>query len=427
MNLLKSLFHICSVMLFNFRSHQVVTIRSYSSTQEKKNTVRQTEEILKKYWNSFKNANPSKKSTRNKILFTTGIGILAYYLYLTYESLDARVKKMSNVFEKGKINQKIKMFSKNLIKRENLENTLIQILQDFSGGNYYLIMGEHGTGKSTLIRNTILKLKEPKGVVHFECPSEMNNFTKELANHLDSHKGFTWYIKPVENSKYPTWNLLKAQLVNMSYYYEEKYKRPVVLVLDQVDRIAKKDSEFLGILQDFAKDCADNYSLVIIFVASEGLVSRLLQSRSAWSRASISFEVGDIPDEEAVKFLQNFAIDPKIAERVVKYLTGGRFALLNQFQKLNRYRINSFEEFKMKLFKQIKKDLDMIEFSINHKIFTKLIEVHRIDISQAKFDIPLNMIHKLIEVNILKENQDYTVSFHSRYVDTFFREQIKPE
>ncbi|RHZ65139.1 hypothetical protein Glove_319g144 [Diversispora epigaea] len=332
-------------------------------------------------------------------------------------SPNAQIKKMANVFEKGKIDQKTNIpISEKLIKRENLENTLIKILQNTSGKNYFLIMGEHDTGKSTLIQNTIMKLKEPKGVVHFECPLEVNDFAKELANHLN-----------FEHSKYPTWNLLKTQLVDMSYYYKKKYKRPVVLVLDQVDRIAKNDSRFLEILQDFAKDCADRHSLIIIFIASEGLVPQLLRSRFAWSRANIPLEISDIPDEEAVKFLQNFAIDLKIAERVVKYLTGGQFALLNQFQITDQYSINSFEEFKNQLFKQIERDLQMIEFPINHKIFTKLIEEHRINSSQAKSGIPLNMIRKLVEANILKEHQDYTISFHSRYVDTFFREQIKLE
>jgi hypothetical protein len=37
----------------------------------------------------------------------------------------------------------------------------------------------------------------------------------------------------------------------------------------------------------------------------------IITARSAWSRAIIPFEVGDIPDEQAVKFLQDFNIDPK--------------------------------------------------------------------------------------------------------------------
>jgi len=150
------------------------------------------------------------------------------------------------------------------------------------------------------------------------------------------------------------------QLLRTAAYYMEKYKRPIVLVLDQIDRIAKQDPRFLGILQDFAKDCADKGTIVIVFIASEGLVPQIMKcrdvmifniliymvefllniipiftARSAWSRA-ITLDVGDIADKEAVKFLQDSGIDEKKAEDAVKYLTGGRFTLLKEVQILNR-------------------------------------------------------------------------------------------
>src|SRR6185369_13567907 len=75
------------------------------------------------------------------------------------------------------------------------------------------------------------------------------------------------------------WNLLSLQLLHTADYYMEKYKHPIVLVLDQVDHIAKSDPKFLGILQDFAKNCADRGTLVIVFIASEGLVLQIMKCR----------------------------------------------------------------------------------------------------------------------------------------------------
>ncbi|CAG8612737.1 1349_t:CDS:2 [Gigaspora rosea] len=60
----------------------------------------------------------------------------------------------------------------------------------------------------------------------------------------------------------------------------------------------------------------------------------------------------------------------------------------------------------------------------NHEFFIKIIEVHRIDIKQAKPIMSLNMICKLVEANIIQEHQNYTVSFHSRYIETYFKEAI---
>ncbi|CAG8564346.1 5604_t:CDS:2, partial [Paraglomus occultum] len=297
----------------------------------------QTEKVLKKYWNSFKTVvtDPSKKS-------------------------QSPVQKNGRYFQKGKNLSGIE-----LVKCENLENALKEILQS-SFRKYFLISGEYGTGKTTLVQNTIFNLQEPKGVVLFECSSDVKGFAEELSNHLDSN------------------------------YYMKKYKPPIVLILDQVDRIAKEDPKFLRILQDFAKDCAEKGTLVIIFIASEGLVPQIMKSRSAWSRANIPF---DISDEEAVKFLQD---------------SGGRFILLKEVQILNQVNPkNLVEKFKEQTFTQIKRDLDTVELPENHEFFIKLIEVDRIDIKNANTIIPLNMIHKLVEANILKENQDYTVSFHS--------------
>ncbi|CAG8649106.1 7659_t:CDS:2, partial [Ambispora gerdemannii] len=422
------------------RSRQLVLIRPYNSSQEKET---QAEKGLKKYWNSFKTVvtDPSKKLASKKVLYTMGIGLVISYLYFTHESPRAQDKKMADVFKKGKIDREFNPTK--LVKRENLENALKEILQ-LSFQRYFLISGEHGTGKTTLVQNTILNLQEPKGVIHFECPSDVKEFAKKLSKQLDCElypfklrdiivqlatnairKGSTWYVEQDGYSEYSNWDLLSMQLLRTANYYMKKYKRPIVLILDQVDRIAKEDPKFLRILQDFAKDCADKGTLVIVFIASEGLVPQIMKSRSAWSRASTPFEVGDISDEEAVKFLQDSGIDKKKAEDAVKYLTGGRFTLLKEVQLLNRVNPkNLVEKFKEQMFTQIKRDLDTVELPANHEFFIKLIEVDHIDIQKAKTVIPLNMIHKLVEANILKENQDYTVSFHSRYIDTYFKEVI---
>ncbi|CAI2190537.1 19455_t:CDS:2 [Funneliformis geosporum] len=375
---------------------------------------------------------PSKKSARNKILSTAGIGLVTSYWYFTDETPNDQIRKMVDIFEKGKIDLGADMsVIGNLIKREDLEKRLKEMLRISSEmGTYFLIVGEHGTGKTTLVRNTILKLEKPKGVAHFECPSDINHFAKKLAKHLNCEL-YTYRFRdvimqwmtnairkePVDNLKYPSWELLSMRLSNVASYYMRKHKRPIILVLDQVDRIAKQDPIFFGILQDFAKDHADRRSIIIVFIAT----------RSAWSRVTIPFEVGDIPDEQAIKFLQDFKIDPKIAEHVVKYLTGGRFSLLKRF--LSEHQINqgknSFEEFKEKLFWETKRDLYMMKLPRNHEFFLKLANVHHIEIEEARSYMPIDMIHKLVDINILKEHQDFTVSFHSRYVDTYFKEVLQ--
>ena len=70
--------------------------------------------------------------------------------------------------------------------------------------------------------------------------------------------------------------------------------------------------------------------LLVIFIY-------LFIARSSWSRADIPLEVNDISDDNAVKYLQALDIKENIAKDVVKYLTGGRFSLLNLFVRKSRY------------------------------------------------------------------------------------------
>ncbi|CAG8763918.1 18160_t:CDS:2, partial [Dentiscutata erythropus] len=189
-----------------------------------------------------------------------GIGLIISYLYFAYESPRARDRNLVNVFKKGKICREINLpLSKKLFKREKLENDLKKTLQlPLPLNNYFLILGEHGTGKTTLVQNTILNLQEPKGVAYFECPLNVKDFAKNLSKHLDCEL-------------YP----FKLRDVIVQWITRK------VLILDQVDRIAKDDPKFLGILQDFAKDCADKGSIVVVFIASEGISPQIMKCSDA--------------------------------------------------------------------------------------------------------------------------------------------------
>ncbi|CAH1759752.1 12887_t:CDS:2 [Entrophospora sp. SA101] len=172
-----------------------------------------------------------------------------------------RDRKMVDVFKKGKVHPEVNPpISKKLVKCENLENDLRKFLQCSLNSRYFLILGKLGTGKTTLIQSTILNLQEPKQFMLTKAPSAVEQ---------DNH------------SEYSNWNLLSIQLLDTTYNYMKKYKHPMVLILDQVDRIVMNDQKFIEILQDFAKDCADESSLIVVFIASEGLVPQIMRSRSS--------------------------------------------------------------------------------------------------------------------------------------------------
>ena len=83
------------------------------------------------------------------------------YFYLTCESPEAQIRNMKYIFEKGKVDLQ-KHLPNILISRTEIEKILKEILRPSFPYAYNLIMGESGTGKTTLIKQTILSLENPK-------------------------------------------------------------------------------------------------------------------------------------------------------------------------------------------------------------------------------------------------------------------------
>ncbi|CAG8784513.1 6818_t:CDS:1, partial [Acaulospora colombiana] len=59
--------------------------------------------------------------------------------------------------------------------------------------------------------------------------------------------------------------------------YKAKYNKPAVIVYDNVSRLVHKNPEILDILQDDAKDNADDQIYIAVFVSSEGAVPRRME------------------------------------------------------------------------------------------------------------------------------------------------------
>ena len=103
-----------------------------------------------------------------------------------------------------------------------------------------------------------------------------------------------------------------------------------LLVIDAADKIYMKDPDLLFDIQALAKDGADSGCLRVVFVFSETSAFEMLQSHSHASR-SRKFLVGEIEDDEAVDCLVSKGINKENATDAVARITGGRFALLNDY------------------------------------------------------------------------------------------------
>ena len=78
-------------------------------------------------------------------------------------------------------------------------------------------------------------------------------------------------------------------------------------------------------------------------------------------------------------------------------------------------------ELKKAFYTPLKTELSALK--LDHRPFLKILEAHSIEQEQAEIIFGKNILQKLIEYNILMVN-NRRVSFHSRYIETYFREVI---
>ncbi len=141
------------------------------------------------------------------------------------------------------------------------------------------------------------------GVVYFEIPREANTFSTELQTCLgyDLHEAdpIAGLIRRInlttKEEKMPdtkdepsaSFQPLHHALLLAANDFKAKHGRPMTLVLDGVEWIARDAPAFLLGLQRLAKQCADRNQLLIVFVVSDNAVVEHMQQDSTFSRADI--------------------------------------------------------------------------------------------------------------------------------------------
>ena len=83
----------------------------------------------------------------------------------------------------------------------------------------------------------------------------------------------------VDEPKVSGWERAMRALNRVSEVYKAKHDKPMVIVYDNISQLVHKNPEILDILQDDAKDNADNRKYIAVFVSSEGSVPRRMECK----------------------------------------------------------------------------------------------------------------------------------------------------
>jgi len=355
-----------------------------------------------------------------------GMGMMAAGEYMWGEP--SKERNMLWTFEKGGARGWYVKKNTAHVERPELLASLKALLQPDESDNYAVVIGEHGTGKSTAVRDTIDALEDPKGVVYVSTPDVVSDFGTELAKAVgynfvfwDAIGGFRRGMSQAEKEPLASYRPVRQALLNTATAYKKKHNRPIVLVIDAADRIAKDNPKFFGILQDFAKDCADQGLLRVVFVSSEGVALPLLQSSSAWSRSLRPIEVGEITDNQAVAYLVKRGVDENNAQDAVKNITGGRFSML--VEHAGEFQARSNAEWAEELDRRLSNFLDKAKFDANSKGFALLLECGVAERMLLPY-FSSSQIDQLLKANVISLHSNGTCSFQARYIERFFERRF---
>ena len=216
------------------------------------------------------------------------------------------------------------------------------------------------------------------------------------------------------------WSQLEDKLLDVGAAYLAKYGCPPVLVVDGADVLYKENPKFLTKLQTLAKNAADANTLRVVFVMSEKAAFEMLQSHSHCSRSKI-FVVGDIDDNEAVKFLVSSGVDEKNAQDAVARITGGRFALLNDYVADHQDGLTN-DQILANYHAATRSALVDIAIEPTNKLFREASAGLLEDAVAKKLAGP-DKLAQLTRENVLTVNPSTRlVTFNSRHIQTFFTE-----
>ncbi|RIA99368.1 hypothetical protein C1645_730976 [Glomus cerebriforme] len=224
---------------------------------------------------------------------------------------------LNDIVERG-TRSEIDVSDNEIVSRSLFVNRLKKIFQPSRNQSFYhVISGEHGTGKSTLIK--IASNEVGCGVIYIDLPSNLSElgeaFGKAINCAFEKRISITRKLiqrfKENDEPKVSKWESAIRALNHASAVYKAKHNKPMVIIYDNVNCLVhtnQKSSIFSRTVQSTML-MTESISLYLSAVKVQCLKGwnyylQSITARSAWSRVDIPvMEIGDLSKEESIIYL----------------------------------------------------------------------------------------------------------------------------
>jgi len=260
--------------------------------------------------------------------------------------------------------------------------------------NFYIVTGERGTGKSTLVRHCCKGISH--GLLYFEAPELPHRFCYELAFAVD----YSWHHDILSQALLCT---VFEKIHEDAHQYYMKYGEAPVLVLDKL---------------------TNYYSCPFWY--------EILACSKKLRLDPVMVEVSDLHGEEAARFLQFLHLPPQFQAIDVYDIVGGRVTDLRSVVEACERGL-SLENIRTTLLARARQDFADMDFlqvasDAQARFWSKLHSLYLAGgrVTATEFwDMFGEAGNKLLKLNICIYHQEYdSVSFYSRptelFVDEFF-------
>ena len=341
---------------------------------------------------------------------------------LTSALAPSEVDIVLRAFEEGRGWDACNGVGSTVIDRPDVVRDLVSLLRPKHFWHYAVVVGEYGSGKTVAIKQALSALDGVKGAVYFNCPSPANFFSANLLEVLGYRGDLNRHTDVLDR-------LLETLLVNAAAKFKSKHGRPMVLVVDSMDRLAETDPDALERWQGLAKDCLNNRSLRIVFcVANNDVALPQMMSQSTWRLAGSPYEVGEIPDDQAVEYLIKKGVSEDEARLAVALLTGGLINELQQFASASRRGLTCSQLVEIRD-RRLRGSLMDSNVDHHHPLFKQLVSrtnvttYEPLEMGMTKAQLALLVKNKILAMHV-HSYKFYVYTFRDRHVAAWFRRTL---